>query len=169
MVGGRRPNPTRLSELRGTYAKDPGRRNRSEPVVPTDRPDCPPHLVGVARRAFEDVCDQLELIGILTSVDFVALSLFAKTYATWRDACDKCDKLGDALVVPIFDTEGNRCGVDAKRNPFHVVKSDAARQLHKLCREFGLTPSARVQVHINENAATLDPFADFFKSRESKN
>ena len=144
MKRGPKPRPTAINIAAGTYDKNPNRRRDAEPDPPKGYPECPGTLDEVAQIEWWYICGLLDEMGILSLADKSALELYCHTYSEWRKACESVAKYGAVLV--------NRSGdkVDAKRNPFDVVRERNAQMCAKLLAEFGLTPSSRARVEVRQ-------------------
>src|SRR5438132_7052622 len=93
-MAGRKPTPTRLKELKG----NPGHRalNDREPKF-TKKAACPKHLKGEARKEWNRVKRELAPLGLLTSVDRMALAAYCTLWSRWIAAEEQIELLG--LVV----------------------------------------------------------------------
>ena len=130
--------PSDVKRRRGTEVNSAGESRKRQVQAPSGRPDCPAHLSGVAAVAFEDLCDRLESINMLSPADIGILELYAVTYAAWREACIKCD------------LDGMQLGL--KRHPATMIRREMGAQLLQLEKQFGLTPSSRNNVSADSTA-----------------
>jgi P27 family predicted phage terminase small subunit len=84
------------------------------------------------------------LLGLMgdraASADALAILMLATSWITWRKATAEVARLG--LVV--------MSGGTAIANPHLAVANTAHRQIVELCKELGLTPSARRKLDIEE-------------------
>lgn len=160
MRTGRPRLPTAVHQAKGTYVTHPERRNHNEPKAAEGRLECPPHLDGIAARCWHDTLDTLEEMRVATLADGLCLELLCVTYQSYREACEQCDEMGDALTVVNEDGEV----IKTTRNPFFSVKQQMAQQLHKLCAQFGLTPSSRTGIKA-AGAPKSDPLAILHATR----
>lgn len=111
MVRGRKPRPTAVAEASGAFRKDPQRRNHDEPQPTKGRPEIPASLKSdkVATRAWNDLCDKLQDMGVLTVADVFVLeklsmlesfldlcwrekelATFNRLLATWKGLLIEC-------------------------------------------------------------------------------
>lgn len=120
---GPRPKPTALRTLEG----DPGkllRKRRQEP-----RPAkavgmaCPDWIHGAARLEWRRIVPELERLSLLTVIDVAVLEAHCVTYGNWRAA------------------------VRAKK---HERTTRLGAELRKFAAEFGLSPAARVRLHVDD-------------------
>jgi Phage terminase, small subunit len=129
------PKPTALKLLEGTVRKD--RANPAEPR-PTVGAVPPPFLPsrGAARVAWNRLAPMLERLRVLTEADADALAL-------------GCLALSEYLA--------------ARRDKQSWRRGDAAwKRYMATLTAFGLTPSARVRVHVAE-ADVADPLAEWME------
>ena len=102
------------------------------------RPERPLHLQGLAAEAWDELCIQLEKMGLLTQTDWAALSVLCDLWATYTKACEDCEKRGD------WFTEQGR----SKKNPAYMIKHETGKELARLAGDFGLTPIGRTRVRL---------------------
>ena len=132
---GRKPNPTNLNVVAGTYQAHPARRNASEPEAVGDYPVKPTHLAGVAGEKWDELYRILSGMGLL-SVSYAGLMRrYAETFAAYQEACERVAETGQVLP-------------DFKRNPWSVELRNHRDALLKMEVEMGLTPSAKARVHV---------------------
>jgi P27 family predicted phage terminase small subunit len=154
---GRKPLPTATKEATGALAKNPQRRNHSEPVTVPGIPPLPASLEGdeVAIECWNKVCKTLHDMGILTMSDVSVMELYCSTYSQWR-------------WLSNYVRDGN-CRIENEKG--NVSTSPEANQVHKysalllrMMAELGLTPSSRSRIHAAPKEEE-DPFTDFLKRR----
>lgn len=149
-ASGRPRKPTALKLLHGDFQKDPQRRNKREPKAPSGRPACPRYLKGEERKAWQRITKLLKEMKVLSKADSESLELYSVTYAQWRSARVTCDSEG--MTYAVVDAQGN---TTHKRHPAQQIMKDNAAVMIKLLTEFGLTPSSRTRVQIeNETNST---------------
>ena len=105
------------------------------------------------------MCKLLSNMGILSKADAPALELYCSTYAAWRRACEDAEKLGPVLVQT---TDTGK--VEAKRNPYDIVRERNSQFCRQMLSEFGLTPSSRTRVPAQE-VDEDNPFAEYLRRR----
>lgn len=107
------------------------------------RPEKPAHVSEdpVASKAFDDIVEALEGMGILQKVHEMPLSLFATEWSRYVFASRMAR--AEPIVVGPRGT---------KANPAAGVASQAARVALDLLRDFGLTPAALGRVDVPEGA-----------------
>jgi P27 family predicted phage terminase small subunit len=138
MTRGRKPKPTTLKLLAG----NPGHRplNDSEPQAPEGIPDCPDFLDDVAKSEWSRVCEDLQRMGVLSTVDRPSIAAYCVTYSRWVEAERHVKQHGLIVKSP---TKGI-----PMPNPFLWVATSAMAELRKWLVEFGLTPSSRSRIKI---------------------
>lgn len=155
MARGRKPIPTALHELNGSYDKDPQRRRTQEPVAPNETPTVPDSLDEYGLCEWHHITTLLEQMNLLSSADKAALEIYCQTFSEWRKAVDMCNKYGAWTVYK--DKDGH---ILTRRNEFDRVRERSSESLRRWLTEFGLTPSSRSRVEINkpETGDELDRF-----------
>lgn len=161
--GGRRsrsgppPKPTALRAITGDtrrQAKAPG---DHEPKPARERPPRPGHLRETAVVAWDDLCELLDGMGVLTVADGYALEMLVEAYADWRDARAMIELHGMTQPKWMIDPEGEVCVAGIVARPEVGMADKAWRRFHAMLCEFGLTPAARTRVKVKP-AEQEDPF-----------
>ena len=146
------PAPTSLKIMRG----NPGKRSlpKNEPQLETKAPECPAHLDAMARSEWDRMVPILLGMRVLTEADYMALSMLCQAYSTMAAAQDQLNKTGILFKTPSGYVQ---------QSPLISIVNQNAELVTKLCREFGVTPSARsrVQARQADKAKADDPWARF--------
>jgi P27 family predicted phage terminase small subunit len=132
MTAGRKPKPTNLKLIQGTYRSD--RANPSEPRPRIAIPPCPKFLQVEARKLFKETAAKLARIGLMTELDDMALSMLCQSWQEYLEATEQVRKTGILVKSP------NGLPV---LNPYLTVANQALKNVRSLLAEFGLTPSSR--------------------------
>lgn len=144
------PVPTAMKVIRG----NPGKRklNRNEPKPIITLPHCPAYLDENARTEWDRLAPILVRMKILTEADYIALASLCQTYSTMMKAQEQLNKSGILFKTPSGYVQ---------QSPLIGVVNNCTEKIVTLCREFGLTPSARSRVQTNpaETAKADDPWA----------
>ena len=152
---GPRPQPTQLRLVRG----NPGKRaiNKLEPKPDGGIPTKPAWLVDpVAALKWDEMCRELDKVGVLTVIDGDALARYCDTWSWWKKTRDFLRENGD--VYPLKDENGKaKC---LMQFPQVAIAHKLAASLARLEQEFGLTPSSRSGITTNK-AGAKDALADF--------
>jgi P27 family predicted phage terminase small subunit len=90
-------------------------------------------------------------LGLLTEIDRTALALYCQAWARWVEAEEEVRKLGAIVKSP--------SGYPIQ-NPYLAVANRAMRDLRAMLTEFGMTPSSRSRVSV-EQAEEGDDFFGF--------
>ncbi len=135
MNAGRKPKPTALKVIHGTYRPD--RANPSEPRPRPGIPPCPKFLQGEARDAYRKTAKKLARIGLLTELDDMALSMLCQAWTDYLEATDQVLKSGMLVKSP------NGFPV---LNPYLVAANQAAKKVRSLLSECGMTPGSRSRI-----------------------
>lgn len=138
---GPRPEPTQLKILKG----NPGRRplNTREPQAPAGEPSCPKHLTREAKAEWKRICGELAALGLLSIVDRAALACYCQSWARHVAAEKERDQRGDYIET----ANGWRLA------PWVRVSQDERKIMRSYLQEFGLSPSSRSRLEVDEFAA----------------
>ncbi len=136
---GRKPVPTALKELRG----NPGRRpiKAREPKPARSAPKCPAHLQPAVKKEWKRMAALLEPLGLLTEIDGDALEAYCVAYARWDEAEKVIQKTGMVTKAP---------SGYPMISPYLSVANKAMEQARRFLIEFGMTPSSRTRVTVQE-------------------
>jgi P27 family predicted phage terminase small subunit len=149
------PQPTALRLLRG----NPGKRaiNHLEPQPERKAPRCPEHLDAVARKEWKRLSKMLLRLGVLTEVDGMALANLCQTWSTLIKAQTKLTESGMLFRTPSGYVQ---------QSPLIGIVNNCSAIVHKLAQEFGLTPTARNRLVLNEPPpkGPVSPWDDFMES-----
>jgi P27 family predicted phage terminase small subunit len=150
MTAGRKATPTALKLIQG----NPGKRaiNKNEPKPSSVNVKMPVGLSPTAKKQWTAVAKNLKASGVLTVMDAQALQLYCESYALWKDAMEKIQKYGAIVKTPNgFPTQSPYLQIANKQSDFMV----------KMLIEFGMTPSSRSKVSIDEKTDPSDPLAKY--------
>lgn len=144
--------PTHLAVLHGER-KD--RVNADEPVAPTGLPDPPDEMADDVRDVWDYTLTQLSTMKLATPADRDLLRAYCEAVVTHRKA-SALIAASNVLIRAQSRTPGQASYV---KNPAVQIQRDAAMVMRALAREFGLTPSARSDIHMNAggNSGDGDP------------
>jgi P27 family predicted phage terminase small subunit len=145
MVAGRKPKPTNLKMIQGTYRPD--RANPSEPKPRAVIPPCPEFLQGEARKQYQKTAKKLARIGLMTELDDMALSMVCQGWADYLEATDQVKRSGMLVKSP------NGFPV---LNPYLIAANQALKKVRALFAEFGMTPGSRSRIRASATADGTD-------------
>lgn len=160
MPRGRKPQPTRILQLRGSkYAKT----RRGEVQPPPAHLEPPEWLSEQAKAHWQATVPDLASVGLFTQIDVSAWSLACETWAQGRALTELIAR--DGLVLPTEDGGG-------RLHPALHLEQKFYANYFKMACEFGMTPRSRVglNVHVKQPDA-LDEFLNrkhkdrFFRTR----
>lgn len=135
MSGGRKPKPTALKILQGTFQKC--RANGEEPEVKLGAPEMPKYLKGPAKKEWERLIVHLTSTKILAEQEQGMLALLCLLHGKMVDAARRGELLPAALIA----------------------------QYRNLAACFGLTPSDRARVKVPKGKKVeADTWANLAKS-----
>jgi P27 family predicted phage terminase small subunit len=149
MPAGRKPLPRKFHVLNGTDR--PCRRNDSEPVPDEfkDIPKPPAHLSKTAKKEWERMSKVLYSSGLLTQLDYSEFAIYCQSWGRWVDA-EK--KISDTSMV-VKTANGNPIN-----NPYMNIANTAMRDCHKFLSEFGMTPSSRTKIKVENQQKKQNKF-----------
>lgn len=153
---GRRPKPSALKRLQG----NPGKRKLNDreptPPPPSTALPCPDFVQGDARAEWHRMAELLAAANLLTEVDRTALAAYCQAYGRWVDAEKQLRKTGPVIKSP--------SGYPIL-NPYVSLVKAYMTQMHRMLVEFGMTPSSRSRLRIEQPDKTVDPLDEFLKHR----
>lgn len=150
---GRKPKPTAMKIAAGNPGKHSLPENEPEPDIRAPR--CPSHLSKRAKSEWRRIVKHLVDLGIVSELDRVALASYCEVYARWIKAEQEIEKYG------LTYWEGDAM----RKNAAVPIAERCVEQLRKLASEFGLTPSARSNVHARPPGSTDDEEAKARRER----
>jgi P27 family predicted phage terminase small subunit len=155
MIGGRKPKSTAAQIAAGDPRKIGARKLKeklaNEPVATKGLPDCPEHLNGRARGAWEFWAVELADMNLDRRPDAQMLEGACVNYGRAVDADLIVER--DGLIVDEFGMVGEPGAQEAvllkrKAHPAIAVSNAAWRQVRAFCSEFGLSPVSRTRLAI---------------------
>ncbi|HHS9576511.1 TPA: phage terminase small subunit P27 family [Raoultella planticola] len=158
--------PTHLALVKGNPSKRPI--NKNEPKPPSGVPPIPKHFDKQGKYWFKRIGDELNAVGVLTTLDAKALELLIEAYVEYRHHCDTLDREGYTYAVYSEDDSdegGEREIRMIKPHPAAVMKADAWKRIRAMLSEFGMTPASRSKVGV-QGPAEADPLEEFLKKRK---
>ncbi len=132
------PTPTAILKMRGTARAD---RRRGEPQPHRGRPRCPAWLDRRAKDLWKRLVPQLQQMGVLARIDGQALARYCQTYSQYID------------MVRAVRKDGYKRGIKngyEQQTPEVGIATKLQAILLKLEAEFGMTPSARARLSVQE-------------------
>ncbi len=156
---GKRPGPMPKSAEVIALHGNPGKHSAAElearaavPKARPLRPDPPKHLSTFARECWDKHAPELEHLGLLTVLDAGAFELACESYALAREALEELrprrrdgepdGRTNRRTVVDVDRVHGG----SLKKHPAFSVWNMATNTYRAWCQEFGLTPSARLNL-----------------------
>ena len=129
---GRPPKPIEQHKAEGTLASH----HPKTPLLQGGReqPECPDHLRGNARRAFEIITEDLAASGIIDSADRTLIVAAAMHYGLAIDAQEALDKFGVMYPVTRGARDGSRRLQGPRAQPSHPHPARRARRVPPVLR-----------------------------------
>ena len=131
---GPKPQPTALRLLHGSRAKPV---NEPQPARLSAVPDPPAWLGDVAASVWREEAPKLHSLGLLTSIDLRALSLYCEAWDELFQARKSIEKHG---LIAVSEKGG------AYQHPSVGLKNRAIQRIKQFGAEFGMSPSTRTSV-----------------------
>ena len=146
---GPKPQPTAALKLRGSW-RARAREKQGEPQIApvTASPQPPAHLGDVGKAEWNRVAPGLTESRVLTELDLGALALACESLEQYRAACSVIADEGQSFS----DNDGN-----IKAHPLLRERHQAWSRYTKGLAEFGLTPSSRAGVKVEQKSAPKIP------------
>ena len=116
--------------------------------------NCPDFVQGEARREWARMSQLLADANLLTEVDRTALAAYCQAYGRWVDAERKLRQTGPVIKSP--------SGYPIL-NPYVSIVKGYFAQLSKMMVEFGMTPSSRSRLRIEQPDKQEDPLDTFLR------
>ena len=162
---GRKPKPTSLHLLHGTYNPTRHGRERAGEIQPEplDLSIEPPSILSDrAREHWEVIIKSLAEANILANMDIDALALYCENWAQWAEANENIAKYGMVIRSP-------RDEKTPVLSPYFSISLKTGDQLRRLLTEFGMTPVSRVGLKGKgkETEPEKGSLADWMKKRQA--
>jgi P27 family predicted phage terminase small subunit len=156
----RKAKPTALRLIEGNRSKRPLPKNEPKPRIGTPLP--PAHLDAYALQEWQRIAPELELIGLLSTIDGAALAAYCMCISRWMQAEEALarmkarDKLTSALMIKTANGT-------AIQNPLIGVANRSMNMAIKFASEFGMSPAARARLSaIPHEASPNDAKESYF-------
>ena len=151
--------PTKILELRDST--ELWKRKR-EPRPVTEKPPCPTWLAPDARTIWRQVTPELARIGILARIDQHALARYCHLWVRWRT--EETRLATEGLDIITYNAAGQVMSIVP--SPAVARSSNLADKLLRLEQHFGMTPSARasLQVEQPQRHGNQDTKAKYFRA-----
>lgn len=161
---GRKPKPMALADRDGDTRKIGARKLRekiaAEPRAARGLPDCPRHLRGRARAAWNFWRQELEGMGLDRRPDAQMLEGACVNYARAVQADLIVDREGPIVEESTVDEEtGEKIVLRVKAHPAEGVSRRAWVLVRAFCSEFGLSPVSRTRLAIEKPDSSDDDLA----------
>lgn len=162
---GRKPKPTARQIAEG----DPRNRGTGklreqlarEPKAESGYPPCPEHLTGIARKTWDFLVEQIEIMGIDKRPDAILLEGACVSYARAVEADGQIARDGITFKESVVDEEsGDVVVLKIRANPAVAVSNAAWRQVRAFGEQFGLSPVSRTRLAIEKNDGETQDLAE---------
>ena len=148
------PKPTALKELQGNPGKRPLNKQepKFDPVIETPSP--PGHLNTYAKKEWNRIIPVLINVKMLTEADLAAIAVYCQSYGRWVEA----EKLVKTKGLTATTDKGN-----VIQRPEVGIANTAMRDIVSFAKEFGMTPSSRSKIEVEDTLNKEEPFLTFIK------
>lgn len=126
--------------------------NNDEPQPPSDGISMPSHLGEVAAVRWRELLPMLQSVKVMTTADVESLARYCDTYEWWLATRAKLKQEGD--TYPILNDKGEIKYI--AQRPEVAIAHKLAVQLRQLEQDFGLNPSARTSLNVENPKDNAD-------------
>ena len=147
--------PTQLRLLQGNPGKRNINKNEVQPPKEGVVPLPPPYLGTYAKKEWKRIAPLLYDAGLLTKFDETALASYCQAYDRWLVAEKKLRTYKDFTYITDKGNLVQRAEVG--------IANKAMDDLLRYGREFGLTPSSRQNLSVEQEESAADPFLSLVK------
>ena len=161
---GRHTLPANVHQLNNNPSKKSAGELQDAILVPVEIPDCPSHLLPVAKKEWKRITPLLEACGLISKLDRATLAAYCQAYARWVNAETEIKKLGDKGLIETTPSGYKQMSVLLQ------ISNRAVDQLDKLGRNFGFSPNARAALNMVAKQGSLlpnDPMEAFLAAQQS--
>lgn len=138
---GRPAKPTELKKLAGNPGKRPLNDAEPQPHIGERTPTVPAWLPEDAKDIWRKYARSLWELRLLTEVDVPAFAVLCETMAMYRTAVE--------MIGRGYDVQTTESGY-RQQDPWVSIRNNMVSQMRKLWVEFGMTPSARSGIKIEQ-------------------
>ena len=137
---GRKPKPTALKKLQGTYRPDRASSDEPHPPVPDGVPYVPRHLNAKAKAEWRRIVGILLELGLYTEFDRAALAIYCQAWGRWVIAEQRLQEQGEMLTA---------ANGYVYQNPWRYEANKAQAEMRKAFGDFGFTPADRARLKVD--------------------
>lgn len=119
---GRKPKPTKLKLLHGTFRKDRANLNEPEPEVKIPSP--PDYLIADALQEWGRMSEELYQFGMLAKIDRAIFSGYCQSYGRWAETQREINKKG--MVIKTITGNIIQSPLVGIANKQHKLMNDSA-------------------------------------------
>jgi len=150
---GRKAELIDLKKLRGSYRRD---RDKKSPEPSTKKPWPPSWLNKRAKHIFNHMVRRLDVIGLATATHTEMLALLCSR----MEEVERFDKFLNEHGAT-YESKSTVGSIIFKERPEVQMKKEAARHVHSLLVEFGLSPAAVQKVGKVRTKKQSNEFSEF--------
>ena len=123
------------------------KRKVGQEAMPVGVAQMPDWLCEVAQSEWVRLSADLFKIGLITKADEVEFAVYCQAYAELQEAEDALVKYGRTQVT--------KDGFERK-SPWLSIRDEAWKRIHQAAQQFGLTPSSRTKIDVQEKSPIDD-------------
>lgn len=155
---GRKPKPTAVHVLQGTFRPD--RHSGGEPEPPTSIPEPPKSLKGEALAEWDRITVLLAASKCIAELDRSALAAYCIEWSRYVNANNKL-RLANTLLAE--STKGTKMP-----HPLLRVSDRALANMLRICQEFGMTPASRSRLDVEAASGAEDPLERLIREQAER-
>lgn len=133
---GRKPKPTKLKVIQGTFRKD--RANPDEPIPETKIPSPPDFLNGDALQEWGRMSEKLYQLGMLAEIDRGLFAAYCQAFGRWAEA----ERMIKEKGIVIKTKAGNII-----QSPLVGIANKAMKEMRDCAALMGIPATMRSKVH----------------------
>lgn len=157
---GPRPAPTALRVVKGDR-KD--RINTEEPK-PRGEPSPPAWLDEAGLDVWRQYAPEQVRLKVLKAPDSEAFGMWCHWVAVFRELVQLIRDQGETVEEPVLNKEGQVVGRKIKRHPAAITRAQASDHMLRYGARFGMTPSDRAGLKVDNGASKGNSAADLLSS-----
>lgn len=143
---GRRPKPTALHRLQGTFHTGKHGRGRArEPLPAGDLDEAPPWFTETQREVWQYALDHAPK-GVLKRIDLGMLVAWVEAFDRHREAMEMQAQLDRSASLKLLI----RTPTGLIASPYNDILDKTAKKMFRAAQELGFSPAARPRLHAAE-------------------
>lgn len=156
---GRKPKPTALKQLHGTFRQDRVLENEAQLEPLNEIPLAPENLPQETKDLWFSIHVQAQKLQMLSKIGSVQLARYCDYHAIYCEARDNIfPKKGKMKLITT--SVGSTGQISKRKNEYFTIMREASDEMRKIESEWGFTPSSatRIPMPKQEDAKQNDEF-----------